>query len=212
MDILYCDNHLLIVNKPAGIPTQPSLDHIESLEGQAKEWIKKEFNKPGAVFLHAVHRIDKPVSGIVLFARTSKSLSRLNESMRKGRFKKIYKAVVEGILPQDQGVFEDYLIHGEHKALLADSNDLGAKWCQLSYEVLSRESNQTQLQIVLHTGRYHQIRAQMGYRGHPIVGDKKYGAITFLQKREQIGLHQEKISFPHPISDQEITFSAKGTF
>ena len=113
MDVVFFDNHLLVVDKPAGLATQPSIESADSLEEQAKQWIKEKFCKPGEVFLHAVHRLDKPVSGLVLFARTSKALSRLNASMREHQFKKTYVALVEGIVSLDQGSLHHYLIHGQ---------------------------------------------------------------------------------------------------
>lgn len=207
MQILYVDNHILVVNKPAGLATQPSKDLKESLECQAKLWIKKTFDKPGAVFLHAVHRIDKPVSGLVLFARTSKALSRLNACMREGKFMKKYTAVVEGCIGLDRATLEHYLIHGEHKAILSAKDDPNAKFCRLHFTAIERRESVSLLSIDLETGRYHQIRAQLAAIGSAIVGDTKYGAKTAPFTTHQIALHQGMMSFPHPITQQIQTFS-----
>ena len=207
MDVIYCDNHLLVVAKPSGIATQPSIDNPESLEGIAKSWIKKQYAKPGEVFLHAVHRLDKPVSGLVLFARTSKALSRLNDFMRKGLFKKTYYAVVEGVISQNTGLLEDYLLHGEHIAIKVQKEVNGAKFCRLHYTVIKRGKGKTFLEIDLETGRYHQIRAQLSFSGYPIFGDTKYGAKNNCLGRNKIALHQGKLSFPHPITQQELCFT-----
>ncbi|MBM3208092.1 MAG: RNA pseudouridine synthase, partial [Chlamydiae bacterium] len=173
----------------------------------AKNWVKQQFAKPGEVFLHAVHRLDKPVSGLVLFARTSKALSRLNEFMRMGRFKKTYFAVVEGVVSQNTGLLEDYLLHGEHIALKVQKEVNGAKLCRLQYVVIKRGNGKTLLEIDLETGRYHQIRAQLSFFGYPIVGDTKYGAKNNCLGKNKIALHQGKLSFPHPITKEDLFFT-----
>ena len=207
MKIIFCDNHILVVAKPAGLATQPSIDNLDSIEQQAKAWIKQAFLKPGDVFLHAIHRLDKPVSGLVIFARTSKALSRLNASMRAHCFKKTYLAVVEGRISDTQGTLVHYLIHGDYKALVATSSCQGAKPCRLHFKVLERLPHHTIVEIDLETGRYHQIRAQFAAFGHPISGDVKYGARSGKLPTGQIALHQGCIRFPHPISQEEIMFS-----
>lgn len=212
MDILYVDNHILVVIKPAGLATQPSLDNENNLELQAKAWIKKEYQKPGAVYLHAVHRLDKPVSGLVLFARTSKALSRLNASMRSKEFTKKYTALVEGHIKADEGTLEHYLVHGDRKALLASKDTPGAKLCKLHYKVLERFKEATLVRIDLDTGRYHQIRAQFAAAGHPIVGDAKYGAKPSYLPVKTIALHQGEMSFPHPVTKEEKTFTCPLTW
>ncbi len=208
MDVIYFDNHILVVNKPAGLATQPSVDTKDSLEEQAKLWIKKKFLKPHGVFLHAVHRIDKPVSGLVLFARTSKALSRLNDAMREKKMQKKYLAVVEGSMGIDRATLEHYLIHGERRALLADASKKDAKLCRLHFSLLQKEKDYSFVEIDLETGRYHQIRAQMSLIGHPIAGDVKYGARTSPLGEKKITLHQAEMSFPHPITGERITFHA----
>src|SRR5579871_6098423 len=176
MKVLYCDNHLLVVSKPAGIPTQPHEGSQENLLDQCKAWLKAEFKKKGNVFLEPVHRLDKPVSGLVLFARTSKALSRLQEMMRKHQIEKTYFAWVEGILPEERGVLEHYLVHDEYRARVVDPSRSQAKLARLQYLQVEKRGERTLVEIQLETGRYHQIRAQMAAMGCPIVGDRKYGS------------------------------------
>ncbi len=204
VEVLYVDNHILVVNKPAGIATQPSPTSDESLEQLCKDWVKKEYQKPGNVFLHALHRLDKPVSGIVLFARTSKALSRLNESMREKKMQKVYLAKVEGKLMPMQGTLTHYLVHGDHIALLVSESSPGAKRAVLHYTVKEHKLGISIVEIALETGRYHQIRAQMSAMGHPVVGDRKYGSSSALTSIE---LQHARFSFPHPITHEQLTFS-----
>jgi 23S rRNA pseudouridine1911/1915/1917 synthase len=205
-DILFEDNHLLCVYKPFGLATQPSLHNEESLEGVAKEYIKTTYNKPGNVFLHAVHRLDKVTSGIVIFAKTSKALSRLNETMRKKDFEKTYQAVVEGIVTPATATLEHMLIHGEHKALVSTSKE--AKKCLLSYKLICQNKENCLVEVDLETGRYHQIRAQFAAIGHPVVGDSLYGAKQPFTKGA-IALWHTNICFTHPVTNELITVSCK---
>ncbi len=208
VEVLFVDNHILVVNKPAGIATQPSPTSDESLEQLCKDWIKKEYQKPGNVFLHALHRLDKPVSGIVLFARTSKALSRLNESMREKKMQKVYIAKVEGKLQPMQGTLEHYLIHGDHIAHLTSSSAPGAKRAVLHYTVKEHLAGGSVVEIALETGRYHQIRAQMSAVGHPVVGDRKYGSSS-TSNGISIELQHARFTFPHPITHEQLTFSVE---
>lgn len=197
LDIIYEDNHLLVVNKPAGLLTQPSGTAHDSLEAQAKEWIKLHYNKPGNVFLHAVHRLDKPVSGIVLFARTSKSLERMQAMMRNKESHKTYVAVVEGQFDFPQGTLENYLMHDEHHARVCHENEPNAKFARLHYRVRKEMDGLTEIEIDLETGRYHQIRVQLSEAGHPIIGDEKYGSrIDYIEG--QIALHHIRLEIKHP--------------
>lgn len=192
--ILFEDNHILAVYKPAGWLTQPSPKEDDSLETWAKALIKERDQKPGNVYLHAVHRLDRPVKGIVLFAKTSKALSRLNESLRKKAWEKIYFAEIEGELPAKEGVLEHYLTHGEHEAI----EDPKGKLCRLHYK---KRGNG--VEISLETGRYHQIRAQLALAGCPIKGDVKYGAHSASDGH--IHLAHIRLTFPHPITGEPIT-------
>lgn len=195
--VLFADNHLLAVNKPAGLLSQDSGTGLRNLEDWAREWVRFDKGKPGNVFLNAVHRIDRAVSGVVLFARTSKALARLNEDIRKRNCKKIYHALVEGTpsTPSDQLVH--WLTHEHHRAEICREGDAGAQCAVLSYRVMKQIGNLTLLEIDLETGRYHQIRAQLAAIGCPIAGDEKYGA---QQKPEsgEIALHHRRLEVVHP--------------
>ena len=202
--ILYIDNHLIAVRKPAGVLTQPDDSGEASLMDQVKDWMKKEYKKPGKVFLGLVHRLDRPVSGVVVFARTSKGASRLSEQFRQKTTKKIYRAWVEGIPEPPLASLKHYLRKEKSlKATVFPRPTPNAKEALLDYEVLETSSNTSLLDIHLHTGRFHQIRAQLAFIGHPIVGDKKYGAHSVLPEG-QIALYARSIIFKHPISKEEI--------
>lgn len=210
LEILYEDNHLLILNKPAGLLTQPSGTQQPSLEEYAKRWIKVRDHKPGNVFLEAVHRLDKPVSGIVVFAKSSKALSRLNASMRSGQCIKEYLALVEGVLKTTAGTLEHYLRHEDYRTEILEKEH-GGKLARLHYHLVETRENQTLLNVTLETGRYHQIRAQLAAQGHPIVGDAKYGSRTSLN-REGIALHHCQLTLPHPITGEPLEIRSQVTF
>lgn len=207
MTPLFEDNHLLILNKPSGLLTQPSGTEQDSLEGQAKAWIKERDCKPGNVFLEAVHRLDKPVSGAVVFAKTSKALGRLNQSMRAKQTRKIYWAWLEGELPSDQGTLVNYLLHDDFHAQVVDSSHSEGKMARLSYRVLHRKRERTLLEIELETGRYHQIRLQFGFLGYPVWGDLKYGGQR-LYDQGSIALHHRCIEIPHPVTHETLRIEA----
>jgi 23S rRNA pseudouridine1911/1915/1917 synthase len=205
LKILYEDNHLLALSKPPDLLTQPTETSTDSLEERGKAYLKTKYHKQGNVFLHPIHRLDKPVSGIVLFARTSKALSRLNAQMRSHALTKIYTAEVEGRLTQTSGELRHYLIHGSHRAYHAPHG----KEALLSYTVKKTLAHSTLIEITLHTGRYHQIRAQFSHIGHPIVGDTKYGA---RQKAPRLALHHSKLILIHPITEEELTIECPQKF
>lgn len=207
---VYCDNHLLIVVKPAGLLTQPDDIGTPSLEEAAKEWVREEFHKPGAVFLHCIHRLDRCVSGLVLFARTSKSLSRLNELSRAREIQRVYVAEVEGTVGVKEGRLDHYLIHGEHRAIVVREGDKDAKHARLFYRVLQVRPHSTLVEIELETGRYHQIRAQFAAIGHPVVCDQRYGAATGTG--EEIHLHCTKLLFKHPVTKELLRFESSPLF
>lgn len=196
--VLFEDNHLLIVDKPAGLVTQPSKEHSDSMETRAKVYLKEKYQKPGDVFLHAVHRLDKEVAGIVIFAKTSKALSRMNLLIREGKLLKIYRAKVEGIFLRKEGRLSDFLVKHSHYAAVASVKNEQAKESVLSYKVLSKHPDGSLLEIELDTGRYHQIRAQMSARGHPIIGDRKYGSKTSYADGH-IDLQHVRVAFEHPV-------------
>lgn len=192
---IYCDNHILVLEKPAGIPTQPDFHEA------AKLWVKQAFNKPGNVFLEPIHRLDKPASGLVLFARTSKALSRLNEAMREKKMKKFYIAKVEGEVNQE-GTLEHLLIHGDFRALV----DPQGKKAILRYKRLEIAKGHSLIEVELETGRYHQIRAQFSAIGHPVIGDAKYGSNVYKENR--IALHHYKLMIEHPVTKEALQFES----
>ena len=201
--VLFCDNHLLAVSKPCGMPTQPNSTQQLSLEEWAKAYIKEKFEKSGAVFLHAVHRLDKPTSGIVLFARTSKALSRLNEMQRARKIKKYYMAKVEGHLIENKGILRHFLKHDSFKSKALTYAGEGAKEALLQYEVMEELEDSSLLRIELLTGRYHQIRSQLAAEGHPLVGDVKYGA----KPEGSFSLTHYRVELEHPVTHEQLIIS-----
>ncbi len=205
--ILFSDNHLLAVNKPAGLLTQDSGTGLRNLEDWAREWVRVDKNKEGNVFLNAVHRIDKAVSGCVLFARTSKALRRLNEDIRQRNCQKIYHALVEGIPKTSSAELTHWLAHEHHRAEVCKGEDQGAQRAVLRYKTLKQIRNLSLLKVDLETGRYHQIRVQLASIGLPIAGDEKYGA-TVLSENQGIALHHASLRITHPTTRVPITIKA----
>lgn len=195
--ILFADNHLLAVNKPAGLLSQDSGTGLRNLEDWAREWVRADKGKSGNVFLNAVHRIDRAVSGVVLFARTSKALARLNEEIRSRNCRKIYHALVEGTPSKKADQLVHWLSHEPHRAGVCREGDEGAQRAVLSYHALKQSDHLTLLEIDLETGRYHQIRAQLAAIGCPIAGDEKYGALQKSQNGD-IALHHRRLEITHP--------------
>lgn len=208
VDVIYEDNHLIAVNKPAGIMTQPSGTSADNVEDRTKEYLKRTRNKKGRVFLHAVHRLDKVAGGIALFACTDKALSRMNELMRGHGIARIYHAVITGELPGQQGTLVHFLRHSRMQALSVGENDPGAKRSKLQYRVLGRAGKLTLVEIILETGRYHQIRAQLSASGCPILGDTLYGSPEPFQDFG-IALHHRKMEFVHPVTKLAIAIEAE---
>jgi 23S rRNA pseudouridine1911/1915/1917 synthase len=207
LEIVYSDNHLLVVNKPPGLLTQPVRAGDDSLETRAKAWIKEAKGKPGAVYLHAVHRLDRPASGLVLFARTGKALSRLNEEMRAGRVRKGYHAVTRRAPAQRRGTAEHYLVHDDHAATVVPAGRPGGRRARLEYEIVKEERGIFLWAIRLETGRYHQIRAQLAALGCPIAGDGKYGDDRALPGGV-IALHHRTLEFRHPTRNETVSVTA----
>lgn len=205
-DILYEDNHLLVVNKHCGDLVQPDPSGESALEDQIKQYIKQRDAKPGAVFLGVVHRIDRPVSGAVLFAKTSKALVRLNEMLREGRIRKVYWALTERTPDPEAGELRHYILRdartNRSRALTAPKGD--AKLARLRYETLGVSDRYTLLGIELLTGRHHQIRAQLAAVGCPIRGDLKYGARRSLPGGG-ISLHSRSVEFDHPVRHEPVS-------
>lgn len=208
MEILFEDNHLIAVNKPGGILTQPSGTEQDNLEDQVKSWIKQKYQKPGNVFLQALHRLDKPASGVVLFAKTSKALSRLNVSMREKQTCKQYLVRIEGHLKPSSGTLEHFLVHDEFHARVVEKGTEGAKLARLQYQVLEEKGDFSLLKVELETGRYHQIRAQLAHMGCPIQGDYKYGSKKPF-KEGAIALHHVCLEIVHPITSLKLLLQAQ---
>jgi 23S rRNA pseudouridine1911/1915/1917 synthase len=205
--ILLADNHLLAINKPAGLLSQDSGTGLRNLEDWAREWVRTDKSKPGTVFLNAVHRIDRAVSGVVLFARTSKALARLNEDIRSRSCKKIYHALVEGTPAKDADQLVHWLSHVHHRAEVCREGDQGAQRAVLRYVALKAIEGKTLLEVDLETGRYHQIRAQLAAIGCPIAGDEKYGAVQ-QSPNGDIALHHRRLEITHPTKKEPVIIEA----
>jgi 23S rRNA pseudouridine1911/1915/1917 synthase len=200
LDVLLLDNHLLAVAKPAGMPVVPDASGDASLLELAKAWLKAELEKPGAVFLGVVHRLDRPVTGVVLFARTSKSAARLSAQFRSREVRKIYLALLEGEVRGDAGELEQWLVKDEraNRVRVADSRAGGALRTATTWRVLARRSDKVLVHFEPSTGRPHQLRlAAAEGLGAPILGDLKYGALRPLADRS-VALHAWKLSLEHP--------------
>ena len=208
-DILYEDNHLLIVNKHCGDLVQPDPSGDPALEDRIKAFIKERDAKPGEVFLGVVHRIDRPVSGAVLFAKTSKALVRLNEMIREGRIRKLYWALTEAAPDPVRGELHHYILRDgkTNRSRACDAPRDGAKPAALRYEILGAGNRYTLLGIELLTGRHHQIRAQLAKIGCPIRGDLKYGARRSLPGGG-ISLHSRCVAFDHPVRHEPVSVTA----
>lgn len=205
MEILYEDNHLIIVNKAVGEIVQGDKTGDTPLSEIVKQYIKEKYNKPGNVFCGVTHRIDRPVEGLVVFARTSKALERMNRMFREGEVHKTYHAIVEGHPEKPEGMLEDYLVSDGriNKTFVTDKSNKDAKLSRLRYRTIESLDRYTLLEIELLTGRKHQIRAQLAAMGHPIKGDLKYGAKR-SNRNGGISLQSHRIDFTHPVSKQPI--------
>jgi 23S rRNA pseudouridine1911/1915/1917 synthase len=206
--VLFEDNHLLAVLKPAGLPTMGAKPGRQSLLDAAAAYIKRKYHKPGNVYLGVVSRLDAPTTGVLLMARTSKAAARLNEQFRSGRVQKTYWAIVEGTPQPPAGQLEDWVIkHDRHRRMLvASENTPGAKLAKLSYRLLSPGRRCSLLEVNLETGRKHQIRLQFSERGHPVVGDRKYAARQSFPKG--IALHARRLVLVHPVRKTELEIVA----
>lgn len=205
LQILFEDNHLIAVHKRAGEPVQPEDGKPDSVEEQVKQYIKVSKQKPGDVFLGVIHRLDMPVSGIVLLAKTSKALVRMNETFKQREVEKIYTAIANGTPNPTKAILTHYLLRDDSRRMTKafDKEVKGSQRAQLEYEVIGMQGKNAKLKITLHTGRKHQIRAQLSKIGCPIVGDVKYNAPKPLQDGG-IALCATRLAFMHPVTKEKI--------
>ncbi len=207
LKVIYEDNHIIVVEKTPNIPSQADKTGDMDMLTLVKNYIKEKYNKPGNVYLGLVHRLDRPVGGVMVFAKTSKAASRLSEQVRTKSLKKIYLAVVDGKVEKVKGTLEDYLYKDERNNIskVVKATKKNAKLAKLDYEVLkyNEVKDLSLIKVNLHTGRHHQIRVQLSNFGHSIFGDQKYGT---RGKGKQIALWAYCLTIVHPITKQEMTF------
>lgn len=199
LEILYEDNHIIVVVKPFNILSQSDDTKDIDMLTLIKSYLKEKYNKPGNVYLGLIHRLDRPTGGIMVFAKTSKAASRLSEQIRLNLFTKKYLAIVNGYFDEKTGVFEDYILKKEDNSSVI--SNLG-KYAKLEYEVLKEKSNLSLVNILLHTGRHHQIRVQFASRNHPLYGDQRYGKSS----KKQLALFAYYLSFNHPVTKEKLEF------
>ena len=209
MTVIYEDNHIIIVNKSSSEIVQGDKTGDTPLSEIVKQYLKEKYNKPGNVFLGVVHRLDRPVSGVVLFAKTSKALPRLNEMFRDGEVKKTYWAIVKNCPEEPEAELTNYLVRNEkqNKSYAYDKEVKDSKKAILGYKLIGHSQNYYLLEVNLKTGRHHQIRCQLSKMGSPIKGDLKYGSAR-SNPDGSISLHARKISFIHPVSKELIEVEA----
>ena len=209
MEVLYEDNHIIAVDKEAGEIVQGDKTGDMPLSEMLKAWLKEKYNKPGNVFVGVTHRLDRPTSGVVLFAKTDKALTRLNEMFRKGDVKKTYWAIVRKKDIPEEGVLTHWLVRNEkqNKSYAYDTERPDAKKAMLHYRVVARSDRYMLLEVDLMTGRHHQIRCQLSKIGCPIKGDLKYG-FERSNPDGSISLHARRVEFVHPVSKLPLTIVA----
>lgn len=216
LQVLYEDHHLLLVNKPAPLLTQAP-PNVPSLEAMAKAYIKQKHNKPAGVYLGIPHRLDRPVSGIVCFARNTKAAQRVHLQFQEHKVRKVYWAIVEGTIEPDAGCWEDWIrkLPEESRVERAKEGEPGAKFAMLDYRVLKRLDGATLVELAPLTGRMHQLRVQSAWRGHPVMGDVAYGSTRSFgpsveQPRDRvIALHARALTLTHPFTKEEMTPTAE---
>lgn len=209
MTVVYEDNHIIIVNKTASEIVQGDKTGDTPLSDMVKQYLKEKYNKPGNVFIGVTHRLDRPVSGLVVFAKTSKALARMNEMFQKGEVKKTYWAIVKNKPTQDEGELTHFLVRNEkqNKSYAYDKEVPRSKKAILNYRLIGHSQNYFLLEVDLKTGRHHQIRCQLAKMGCPIKGDLKYGSPR-SNSDGSICLHARHIQFIHPVSKEEISIDA----
>jgi 23S rRNA pseudouridine1911/1915/1917 synthase len=208
LNVLYEDNHLLVVIKPAGLPTMGTPGDRATLLSLAKDYVKQRYQKPGNVYLGVMSRLDAPVTGVVLLARTSKAAARLTEQFRSHSIEKTYWAIVEGMVEPAEESLVDWLGHDDrHRRMhIVGATMEGAKEARLSYRWLGMVKNYSWLEVQLDTGRKHQIRLQLSHHGHPVVGDRKYGSLSPFSVG--IALHARRLVVSHPTTGGSLAFEA----
>lgn len=205
INILFEDNHILVVEKPINIPVQEDISRDKDFLSMIKEYIKNKYKKPGNVYVGLVHRLDRPVGGLMVFAKTSKAASRLSEQIRQSNISKHYLAVLEGKFEPKEGTLKDKLLKDEKNNIV--KVDENGKEAILNYKVLEYVDNKTLVDVDLVTGRSHQIRVQFSSRGYPLYGDQKYN--INVKEKEQIALYAYKLSFEHPVTKERMNFEYK---
>lgn len=207
LNVMYEDNHIIVVEKPVNVPSQQDKTEDIDMLTLIKDYLKEKYNKPGNVYLGLVHRLDRPVGGVMVFAKTSKAAARLSESIRNKEFNKCYLVIVDGKMENDNGILEDYLLKNEktNMSKVVAEGTKNSKFARLEYEVVkyNEEINLSVVKVKLDTGRHHQIRVQFASRNHSICGDQKYGT---RGRGKQISLWAYKLEFPHPITKEMMSF------
>ncbi len=207
LKVIYEDNHIIVVEKPPNVPSQGDKTGDIDMLTIIKEYIKKTHQKPGNVYLGLIHRLDRPVGGVMVFAKTSKAAARLSEEVRSKKFEKTYLVVIDGKMEKQTGLLEDYLQKNgqKNRSRVVQENAQNAKKAILEYEQIGyvEEINLSVLKIKLHTGRHHQIRVQLASRNHSIYADQKYGT---RGRGKQIALWAYELSFQHPTTKEKLTF------
>jgi len=207
LEILFEDNHCLAIAKPSGWVSTHFQGKAETLDRAVKRYLKDKYKKPGEVFLGIVHRLDKAVSGVLLFARTSKGAARLAEQFREGTIEKVYWAIVEGDVAKQAGTLEDWLLKRDERVEVVPPQSEGAKQALLHYQKRGSHGGLTWLEVRPQTGRTHQLRVQLAHHGHPIYGDARYGSVRTFGNA--IALHGRSLTFLHPIRWEPITLTAE---
>lgn len=204
VEVLYEDNHIIIVNKPCNILSQSDITGDIDMLTLIKKYLKEKYHKPGNVYLGLVHRLDRPVSGVMVFAKTSKAASRLSEQVRTKKIEKTYLAIIHGIMKNKKGTMEDYLEKLPSGNTIVTTKEKG-KFARLTYEVLDENIKKdiSLVKINLETGRHHQIRVQFASRNNSLCGDSRYG----IKDNKQIALHCFSLSFIHPVKQEKMFFS-----
>lgn len=203
--ILYEDNHLLVVIKPANMPVCKDSSKDKDLLNILKEYLKEKYHKPGNVYLGLVHRLDRPVEGIMVFAKTSKAASRLSKQINNNEFKKTYYAVVKGT-PKEKEILKDYLKKDEKTNKSFISNEIDGKLSELAYTLIKSKNNLSLIKINLLTGRHHQIRVQLSNQNHALYGDHKYNKDFINDNKENIALIAKELEFQHPTTKELLHF------